>query len=437
MKLSPLHSESGTMQWFQFCRYASVILISIVIAACLDIADVGRVEYIFFLANMFSFFWLSGVKNQMLSFLGKKASDERKFWLARYYKIVQTLSIAFVLVFLLAQVCFGLLEWTNPLYMLFLVLLISPIGNLADAILILTNRLKLLRAYATIIHLARIVLIASVAYIYRDWEAIIFAYFIWLLLKWFFVTGLVFMSRAKHPEVLPKQTEDVKRTIYKSIASLSLFALLGGCMDYVDGVMVKYFFGDADFAMFKYGAREFPLSLLWASAVTTALLPSFSENEQEGTATLKNQLTKWIPILFGSAGVLILLSPWLYEWVYGSAFRLSALIFNIYLLIIITRVLLPQLIYYARGWNSALVVMGLVELLVNIVLSLILLHYYGLIGIVIATCIAFLVEKIMYISYLRFRSDYSFWDAIPVKSYLTWSLLLMVCFGISTYYYYL
>ncbi len=58
---------------------------------------------------------------------------------------------------------------------------------------------------------------------------------------------------------------------------LIISTLLGGSAQYVDGILVLSKFDSAKFAIFSYGAREFPLVLLMANALSAAFIPGFSK----------------------------------------------------------------------------------------------------------------------------------------------------------------
>jgi len=213
-----------------------------------------------------------------------------------------------------------------------------------------------------------------------------------------------------------------------------LHMLIGGGMEYVDGFIVTSHFEDTGmFAIFRYGAKELPLVTILTAALTATLIPLAVENQQLAIAKIKaevHQLSRW---LFPLTVILMLLSPYLFRLVYTDKFAESAQVFNVYLLIISSRLLLPQVIIYAQQHNFVLVWSAIIEVLVNLGLSLYLVQTHGLAGIAFATVIAYLLNKIILIGYVHFKFQIPLTDYLPVKSYFFYTIFLAFSFLIAQY----
>jgi O-antigen/teichoic acid export membrane protein len=85
----------------------------------------------------------------------------------------------------------------------------------------------------------------------------------------------------------------------------------------------------------------------------------------------------------------------LFSWFFGEAYKASAIIFNVYLLLALTQLIFPQSILIAREQTKILWYVSIAELAINIVSSIVLLQYFGLVGIALGTLIAFVCEKII------------------------------------------
>jgi O-antigen/teichoic acid export membrane protein len=209
---------------------------------------------------------------------------------------------------------------------------------------------------------------------------------------------------------------------------LSLHMLIGGGMEYVDGFLVARYFEVDQFAIFRYGARELPFVSLIISAFAATMIPSAVENEKAALFQIKQQvrtLSYWMyPLTF----VLMIVSPFLFPLIYNESFKHSALIFNIYLLIITSRILLPQVLLYSRQHTSILVYSAIIELAINLGLSLVFIKHYGLVGIAIATVIAYFCNKLILIGYVRQVLKISVGDYLDWKNYLLFNSLLIAVF---------
>ena len=58
---------------------------------------------------------------------------------------------------------------------------------------------------------------------------------------------------------------------------LVITSLISGSAQYIDGIIVSAVYRHPErFARFRYGAKEFPLALMLANGLSSAMLPEFS-----------------------------------------------------------------------------------------------------------------------------------------------------------------
>ena len=77
-------------------------------------------------------------------------------------------------------------------------------------------------------------------------------------------------------------------------------------------------------------------------------------------------------------------------------------IFNVFLLVIISRLIFPQTILIAFGKTKMVLLISVLETILNIILSVIFVQYFGLIGIAFGTFLAYLFEKQPQLNYKNF-----------------------------------
>jgi O-antigen/teichoic acid export membrane protein len=183
----------------------------------------------------------------------------------------------------------------------------------------------------------------------------------------------------------------------KASAPLLASIFVSGSAEYIDGIIVKSKFDDVSFAVFRYGARELPVLLIIANTLSAALIPSISRDLSEGLAELKKKSTHLMHVFFPLSIILILSSRYIYPLVFNESFTYSALIFNIYLLLIIPRVLFPQTILTGLMQTRFLLLSSVFEIVLNVSLSIWLAGKAGLSGIAFGTLIAYLFDKIFLI----------------------------------------
>jgi O-antigen/teichoic acid export membrane protein len=224
---------------------------------------------------------------------------------------------------------------------------------------------------------------------------------------------------------------EIDTKIWKSQLTIALplvFGLLiSGSADYIDGFLISMKYNSGDFAIFRYGAKEFPLVLLLANALSTSMIPKVSQAIRGNSSfdMLKTESSKLMNLLFPISIALLLTSSWIYPIVFRSEFAASVPIFNIYILLIVSRLIFPQTIVMAFQENGVIFRIALIEISINVICSYFLMQQFGMEGVAWGTVIAFMSEKLLLSLYL-FRYKGICPNAyIPIKKLVTLSLILI------------
>ena len=190
---------------------------------------------------------------------------------------------------------------------------------------------------------------------------------------------------------------------------LIIYASVGAAVTAFDPWFVNYWYGgdDAVFATFRYGARELPLLSAITSGTVVVVLPLLTESPSAGLDLLKASSRRLMHWIFGGAILLMMTADWWWTLVFTEVFAESLPLFRIYLFVVTSRLLFPVPVLTARGHTRMLMVFGGLELLLNIVLSVLLAPRFGLVGIVWATVIAYLLDKLALMWYLKYRTGIS------------------------------
>ena len=163
----------------------------------------------------------------------------------------------------------------------------------------------------------------------------------------------------------------------------------------------------------------------------TALVPQAVQQLNSTLDTAKAETTKLMHLLYPISVVVVLISPFIFPLVYNESFKESAYLFNIYALIITSRILLPQLVLFGKHLNKTLLIFTFIELIFNVLLSLYLMQFWGIRGIAVASVIAFMLAKIFIIifNYLKFNIKPSRY--IDLRYYMIYNVILFISFYIS------
>ncbi|MES2621827.1 MAG: oligosaccharide flippase family protein [Bacteroidota bacterium] len=393
-RISP--SNLSSLQLFQLIRYGTFLLIGIAFAKLeLPLSQIGNFETFLLISGMVSFFWVSGIINTLLSIYPKKSEQEKKEVLfSTFISLLVFSLVAGGLLFIFSENLLSFLDKTeNGINRLvFIYLILNCPSFLIEYILFLKEKKKELVYYAilsSLLTLAAVLLPVlfnyGISYSFAGLTALAGVKFIILLFLISRYGSFTFNA-------------GMTTTTLRIAAPLLLSIFVSGSAEYIDGMLVKAKFDDVSFAVYRYGAKELPLLLIIANTFSMAMIPSIASNLSQGMAELKRKSTQLMHVFFPLTIVLMLCSGYIYKYAFSESFIYSALIFNIYLLLSIPRLVFPQTVLTGMQRTKFLLLSSLLEITLNVSLSIWLAGKIGLSGIALGTLIAFCFDKIFLVS---------------------------------------
>jgi O-antigen/teichoic acid export membrane protein len=405
-------------QLFMLCRQVGVILSSIVIARSISIEQVGIFEMLMLCGYLMTFFWSDALlKGYLANPSGAmKEYDSASFlW---FFILAAFISMGVLLIgqqfflplfvgrptlsglslFVIYQACIIPL-WIAP----FIGVLKKNNAFFVSVYVLLGPSLACWFGFAGIGELHG-VLVGLLIYA--------FVGLVWVILQTRFVRELNFRK--------------LFVTLWPVTWPLAMYAISSGLARSFDLWLVAREFSDATFAFFRYGAREFPVVIAFAAGLSTVMIPKLKS--QEALGELKMRSTKLMHYAYPLVAIVMFFSPVLFSWFFGDAYKASAIIFNVYLLLALTQFIFPQSILIAREQTKVLWYVSIAELVINIMASLILLKYYGLVGIAWGTLIAFVSEKIILLFLVYRRYHISAMALINPVIWILYTVLLVTTF---------
>jgi len=421
-------SPVRALQFFQLMRFATVFVTGIVLARSgMALNEIGLYESLLFLSTATGFFWVNGLGNSLTSRFNP--SNERES--------AESVSATFGLV-LIGSLLIASLLWIfkSTLYSITgpeaesvfgwfcLFTLFNNTAFLNETLLLLRRRGSTLIAYGLLnfcLHIGGAVWIILSG---KGVESLIQLLLVLAVLKNILLVAQLYRMST----VLPKLSTTL--SLGKLAFPLILSMLISGSSEMIDGFLVGHFLGNEAFALFRYGARELPLSGILAAAMSQAMVARFAAEgiTREGLMTLKKESTTLMHVVFPVSIVLILLSSWIYPLVFSPAFMESASVFNIYALLVISRMVFPQTLVLALQRHDVIFRISIIELCINVVSSVVLMRWFGMEGIAFGTVIAFISEKCLLYLYVKRHSGIRLTDLLPIRTWLTYALLLLVAF---------
>ena len=436
MKFPKLLNNVSGLQLYQLMRFSTFLFISIIFTKIgLSRHDIGLFEVFMFIVSMMSFFWVNGLIQSFLPLyhsnytynVSGEHGEEKSPEIFNAFLLLTFFSVLAFIFGLLIKYHFSIfhIRGNVPFINLLLVyLLINNPSILIEYIYLLKNKPDMILRYGMLTYAFQLGIV-TVPVIMGN--PIIWAIYGLLVVSVIRFIWLVIML-VKYTQI--KISFPFLREHIKLGAPLILSSLLSGSAQYIDGVIVTSKFDAATFAIFRYGAKELPLTLMLANGLSNAMLPEFGKKFKfrKNLAILRHKSMRLMNVLFPLSIVIMLFSRWLYPRLFNPYFIRSADIFMIYLLLIIPRLLFPQTILIGLKKTRVVMTASVIEIVFNVLLSLYLVQFYGTVGIALATVIVFILEKAILMSYLYFSMGISPATYTPIKSYLAYSVLIVIVF---------
>ncbi|MFW5780943.1 MAG: polysaccharide biosynthesis C-terminal domain-containing protein [Bacteroidota bacterium] len=429
-----INNISG-LQFFHLSRFLSFLIISVVFTKShLNAKQIGDFEILIFIASAVSFFWITGIVQSLLTlynnnniFPGIKDINYKSPEIFNTFLLILIFNtFIFILGHSLKNNIYVYSEIKSIPFvnLLLLYILLNNPTHLIEYIYVLRNKSHLLFWYTIITFSIQLILVIL---------PIVMGYgikpaFIGLIL----ISGIrfIWLLALIYKYALFRFSWKFMKIHLNIGYPLIISTLLSGSAQYIDGILVANNFNARDFAFFRYGAKEFPLVVMLASGLHSGMIPEFAiiTNFKNALYRIRQKSKRLINSLFPITIILLLTANWIFVNLFNPDFRRSADIFMIYLLLIISRLLFPQTILIGLKKTRIVMISSFVEIILNIILSLIFIGIYGLQGVVVATAIIYLIGKIVLITYIYVKLGIKPNEYIPVRLHLTYSIILVALF---------
>lgn len=438
MKLKINVSAILGLQVSQIFRFIIFLIISAVFTkkniTHLSTAEIGDFEMITLITSALSFFWVTGIIQSFLPlynnnnvFPAKTHFREKSAEIYNTFLLLSFFSGGFaLLIFLFRHNIYvykdlRAIPYIVPLVFYFIFSNISP---LVEYIYYVRNRPYQILNYIFWTSSVQLVLVLGPVILGWGLEMGIWGLVLTNVLK--FIWLLILLEKyAKF-----KFSFNFIKAHMRLGIPLVLSTLLSGSSQYIDGFIASWTSLPGTFTIFRYGAKELPFASSFANGLNNAMLTKFDTIDKMNKALndLKVKSLKLMHYLFPFSIVVMIFSKWIFGHLFNHDYYRSSDVFLVYLLMIISRMLFPQTILIGLKKTRVVFWASLLEIIINIGLSLILIHHYGIVGIALATAFIHILEKLFMIGYNFFVLGISPKDYIPLGWFLFYSSLLTLVF---------
>jgi O-antigen/teichoic acid export membrane protein len=419
-------SEDQLLGWqlYNMMKLGSVFLISVIMAKIhSDIKLISQYETLLLVSSLFSFFYVSGFSHVFPSFFEaskphiQQRASSHLFWILQVGGVISTV---FGMTYLYMT---GNSEnwWYLVPYLLF-----NPASFALEGKLLVMRKTESLFWYGIIAFSLYITGIGLIYVHVRSLEWIMIFMSLWAMVKWAYTIKRIHPFNEPDPAIL--------RNFWAKASPVTISMLLGGSYVYINAMIVERQLSDEDFVLFRYGAREFPLFIIIANSFSTVFSGKIAGGRSlhESMLEFKSKNRKIMHQLFPVAIILMLISPYLFKWVYNPLIAPAAAVFNILLFLLCSRVLFPQTILLGIQKNRRFISASMIELTIGLILTMLLIEPLGIKGASWAMVIAFTIEK-AYLIVVCYRKQINFFNYFPIQTYLIYLSLMIAAFIQSLY----
>jgi O-antigen/teichoic acid export membrane protein len=376
-----------------------------------------------------TFFWVSAICNTLIPYYNNANPVRKKKVLFNTFVLLTVFSIiAAIVVVIMGRTISGKDKYLFDMFAL--VVLLNTPTYITDYIYYLTGQYKQLIRWGVITFVAQILLLCVPLAMGYSLGLAVNMLLLLSMVKFSF-TVLLLMKYS----TISVQTR-LSADFMKKATPVMFSILLAGSMEYVNSYIVEFNFSKETFAMFRYGARELPIFLILANSLSNVYSGEISKyniqgNLDEGLANLKRSSQRLMRWLFPATALTMFLSPYLFKYAYNDQLLEGYKVFNIYLLLIISRMVFPQTVIMGILKNRVFYVISSNYLIINIILSFWFIYLLGdITGIAYATVISYTIEKLMLIAVCKMEGI-SLRKYSPIGEWIAYSLLTLVVYYIS------
>lgn len=434
------------LQIFQVLRLSALLFISILLAKSrLDLHAIGSYEGLVWIGTTLTFFWLTALLQSLVVLHSRKSTQEhtaaadsppssregieQESGVLLFNTFVLLCAASLLLLLLLCVFpayilqCFTGQTTVPAFYYAFCFAFFMGVpAYLTEYIYLLHRRPKALLWWGIVSFTTQVLCFYGALQLSYGLWGVMLIWCCWSFLRLAWTLRLVFLYS------VPRLSAAILYEQLHFTRPLAISMLAGQFILFFDNWLVQYWYQDASvFALYRYGARELPFTPALTGALTASVIPVLHLQSQKGLLVLRREGARLMHLLFPLTIACLMLSPTLFPLVFNRDFSESAALFNIYLLIAGSRLLLPGSILLASGHTKFVLYSSLIELTVKIAAGFLFIQWWGLIGVAWSAFLCYWVEKLAQTAFLYHKCGITpvQWLSVRVYGFYTSALLLV------------
>lgn len=398
----------------QLFRFLSGLSFQIFLThSALNAVQVGVFETIIFAWVSISFFWVNAYINIVLVFLSnsKFEKSNTETFLARQFIFTSALNFigatVFSLVFspqIFQTAPFVFLFWGAQIFL--------NATNFIEPKLIAENKPNKIFEFGVLNLLLPYILLGLLIFFGANTF-----YAVGIFLGFSIFVFLIFMIQHLRYKDSNFNIKKIRTEFLKSVSPLIAYAATNNITTiFTQGIVLELYKLQADkFAVYRYGVRELPFTLAITNGFGFSAIGSL--HSVNDLARFREGSKKILLQIFFITWLLLLTSRWTIPFIFSNKFSASISFFNLNLLLVLSRALMPQIILRAKNAQLSILYAGIAETIFIIILSVILAPKFGAMGILFSVVVGFIFEKIVLAIILKTKFNISLKNYTPIGYY--------------------
>lgn len=308
--------------------------------------------------------------------------------------------------------------------------LFTNLANMLYVLFIAAQKAKILAVRNLVISIFKIILIGLTCWLVKDIKVVLV---VTLLLD---VGNVVYMFIYCNKKIFPidlhKADFSLTKEILKYSIPMSLYVLTNALSKNMDKMVIGYFAGSENLAIYSIASKELPFHILTSSFLTVLVpyITRYIANKDYQNAS--SAFSKYIQISYMVTIIIsvgsIATSRDLMLILYDSKYLVGVRIFSIYIIVDMMKFANVSLIFAVTGKAKELLCYSGIALILNLILNIVFYKFFGLIGPAISTVlITFALSSVMLIRDAKFLNCKTS-DLINFKQFL---LIILECVATS------
>lgn len=410
-------------QIYQALRFGGWAVTSVLLSkSYFTQAQIGHYEQLMMMGTFFSFFWVSGLFTTLLAQYLKVDTQERSTYLFNHFLVYLLCNVLYVVFFqvgaeYISVALTGLhLQYISWMSMVFF---LNNLSYYIEHIYILQKKSLSLLVYSVFNFGLQVVAVYVALQTQQGVLGVMQGLIVFGSIKLLWTLWELYKNTK-----WVVSAELVRFIFYNTVPLLFTFFITNS-NDFIDMMIISHRFDQATFSSYVYGAREFMIANILVQGLSASILPMLSTHLTEGLSMLKSKTIFYTRILFPVVILLMFGTYYVFPILFNPRFEITWFITNTYFLLVIPRMLMPQTIFNALSKNKILLYVSIAEMIVNVVSTLILLKWVGIIGVALGTVCAYVFEKIALVILLQRREGISLDKYLELREYAVWCVLLI------------